>query len=96
VLEKAGTPELGLNEKDRPPGDEDALSETVTAEPLTYTVRVLLAPRHNDKAGGSKDIEKLRATKFAVWVMESLIVTEAGFADPLYEPDPEPVQLSKA
>ena len=63
VLENVGFPLDGLNEKDRPLGDEEALRLTgaVVGEPLaslTVMVEVLLAPRHMDSVDGLAEIEK--------------------------------------
>ena len=63
TLVKVGLPLDGLNEKDKPLGEDDALRLTavVAGEPLasvTVMVEVLLAPRQIDSVDGLAEIEK--------------------------------------
>jgi hypothetical protein len=63
MLENVGLPLEGLNEKDRPLGEDEALrlTDAVVGEPLasvTVIVEVLLAPRQIDSVDGLAEIEK--------------------------------------
>jgi hypothetical protein len=83
---------------DAPCGRPEAERVTVSGLlPTLDTVSVVQSPPPGKTVVLVGLTERVKAwMKFAVWVIGAFKVTVAGFAFPLYEPMPEPIQLSKA